>query len=572
MKLIRKRIFTVIFTVTALLSMLLATSVFASASADEAKAALVAELDRFEAADSSLYTNESFAAWQSAYNDGRIINNTLGASEDELLCALNALKAAYNALDKKGDTAPLALKLGEISSLDLSPYTPESAEALLLAYAEAEALLLKAEVSEREINGAIKELELRRAMLKEIADFDELIATLNEAKEIDLSNYSQDSAIAVKAAISLAEAIVSDKNSPKSLIDSALSTLVEKMSELTYDAKSERVILLEMIGEIDAMDLSPYTPQTADALRIAKSFAESVLNATGAVDEDLHEAILKLEAALGALWKAVDFTELVSAISHAKSKDLSSYTGKTASALREALAVAEAVNADKNSSQSLVNSAKAKLTEAIEGLKTWTASTEAINKLLSEIQALPMIYTAKSIAPLLSKCEEVISMLEENPTQSEIDSMTSNLNYLKSCLVVSANRRSLNDLLTECEQMDMSDYTKKRQREFLAECEEARVTLNDLYSTDDDILDAINDIGDAKVDLSEGDTTKSRPFWLWLIFIVVGFFAFCCFCVGFDEYGAAKFFEIFFGLAVVALCALWMFWPSAFWWITWWYY
>ena len=209
MKLIRKRIFTVIFTVTALLSMLLATSVFASASADEAKAALAAELDRFEAADSSLYTTESFAAWQSAYNDGRIINNTLGASEDELLSALNALKAAYGALDKKGDTAPLALKLGEISSLDLSPYTPESAEALLLAYAEAEALLLRAEASEREINGAIKELELRRAMLKEIADFSELTSALEDAKAINLSEYSEDSARDVRAAIALAELIIS---------------------------------------------------------------------------------------------------------------------------------------------------------------------------------------------------------------------------------------------------------------------------------------------------------------------------------------------------------------------------
>ena len=572
MRIIRKRLLPVIFTLITLLSIFFATAVFASASADEVKSALAAELDRFESADSSLYTQESFAAWQSAYNDGRIINNTPGASEDELRSALNALKEAYDALDKKGDVAPLVAKLSEIAEIELAPYTPESVDALMAACEKAEAILTKFDVSEREINGAIEELELRRAMLKEIADFGALISSVTDAKRIDLSKYSDDSATAVKAAIALAEAIISDKNSPKSLIDSAIATLIEKVAALTYDTKSERLILLEMIDEINAMDLSPYTPQTADELRRAKSSAESVLNATDATDEDLHEAIVDLSEKLGALWEIADFSALTDALTKAKSIDTSIYTGKTVSALLEAIAVAETVSSDKNSSQSLVNSAKAKLSSAVDGLKLWSAATGQIDKLIAEIQLLPMIYTVNSISPLLSKCEEAIRLLEEKPTQSEIDAMAKKLSNLKAYLIIDSERSTLYDRISAAEAKDLQNYTPKRRNEYTAACEEAKLILNNLDSTDEDISTAISVIEDAGVELVRGDKTKSRPFWLWLIFIVVAFFAFCLFCVGCDEYGAAKYAEIIIGLAVLALCALWMFWPSTFWWITWWYY
>jgi hypothetical protein len=164
-----------------------ATLVTAFANGADGKAELIAELDKFDAADKNKYTSQSYAAWQSAYDNGIITNNTLGAPEDALLSALSALKEAYEGLELRGDKTALTARLSEIALIDLSVYTPDTVKNFEASKTAALAVNENIDATESDINTALLNLESSVVKLQRVADFTALNSALADVNAINLN-------------------------------------------------------------------------------------------------------------------------------------------------------------------------------------------------------------------------------------------------------------------------------------------------------------------------------------------------------------------------------------------------
>ncbi len=364
-----------------IISLCLATLVTVFAEGD-VKAHLAEELDRFEAAvaDKELYTSSTYAAWQSAYDNGIITNNTLGATDGELVSALNALVAAYQGLELRGDRTALAKRLSELDLIDLSVYTPDTVKNFEASRAAAKALNENIDATEKEINIALLNLENDLGKLWSIADFTALTSALAEVKAIDLNLYSTEGASAMKMAIEMAETVADNKNSPQSLIDAVTAKL--------RDARSKLV---------------------------------------------LHG------------------------------------------------------NADK------------------------------LRTVVEEIQALPMIYTKRSLEPLLIECELALIMLNGSSPPSEIDTMVATLTTLKEKLSVREDKEELYSLITEAEGIDASKYDDYKLDAFRDVIASAKNVLDELDPDESRVENAVSNLIAAREKLDERDLTKAREWWVWVI-------------------------------------------------------
>ncbi len=245
-----------------ILTLSFAMLVTASAEGD-AKSFLLEELEKFETADKNIYTSQSYAAWESAYNIGIIINNTPATTDNEYLTAANMLKNAYEALVLRGDKTALRAKLPQIAAIDLSSYTPETAEALRAACENAQAVIDDIDATEADVTRALAELEAKREALKTLTDFSALEIALAEAKAIDLSLYTAEGASHLRAAIAAGETVAANVNSSQSAADSAVEKLRSAISSLAKYGNPEK--LISAVTEIQNMTML-YTKETLEPL------------------------------------------------------------------------------------------------------------------------------------------------------------------------------------------------------------------------------------------------------------------------------------------------------------------
>ncbi len=280
------------FVILALLCALFATALPTFASGSDGKSELIAELNRFEAADEKLYTTASYAAWKNAHDSGIIVNNTPGSTEAEIAEATAALKAAYSALVLKGNKAPLAELLSEISSIDLSPYTPQTADALKSSVEAAQTVLDDIDASQADVDGAIADLLAKKGMLWRPADFSSLVGAIEAAKTIDLTPYTTKSVEAFKAALAVAEAVAADRNSAASSIEAAEEKLLRSESELVKRGNTSA--LIAAINEIKSMTMI-YTSESVSPL-LNKCDEALLMIGEGRSRTELDEMLAELKA------------------------------------------------------------------------------------------------------------------------------------------------------------------------------------------------------------------------------------------------------------------------------------
>ena len=115
-------------------------------------------------------------------------------------------------------------------------------------------------------------------------------------------------------------------------------------------------------------DLTPYTPQTAQAYTQALEKAQSVYDDPQATQNDVDQALTALNAAKAGLMLRADTTALAAAIAAAEEKVEADYTSESWADFAAALANARTVYADSNATQNAVDQALADLTAAQNAL------------------------------------------------------------------------------------------------------------------------------------------------------------------------------------------------------------
>ncbi|MGB4610584.1 MAG: hypothetical protein WBH77_08195, partial [Saccharofermentanales bacterium] len=254
-------------------------------------------------------------------------------------------------------------------------------------------------------------------------DKTELEASINNAKAIDRTLYTDESLAVLDEKLAVAETVFADDTATQQQVDDAkleLDNAIAGLIEIPVD-KSE---LETSINNAKAIDRTLYTDESLAVLDEKLAVAETVFADDTATQRQVDDAKLELDNAIAGLIEIpVDKSELETSINNAKAIDRTLYTDESLAILDEKLATAETVFADEAATQEQVDDAKLELDNAIAGLVEIPEPEPVVNKeaLLSSINYAKTIslspYTQTSVDALfkaLTVAETVYA--DENAT------------------------------------------------------------------------------------------------------------------------------------------------------------
>jgi len=307
-------------------------------------------IERAEAIDTSLYTDETVAILEEALAEAKNVDRDLTEDEQDIIDeAAGKLKAAIDGLKyKDADYTAVEAAKAKIPA-DLTAYTDETV-AILNTAVEAVVEGLKVDEQARvdkfatDIEAAIKALELKSA---DYTAVEEAIANI----PADLTVYTDESVANLQTAI---DSVEYDRDITKQAEVDAMAKAIEDAIaalELKLELKADYTWLDQYIRIAEAFNTSLYTDETAAILEEALAEAKDVpRDLTIEGQYKINEAAGKLEAAINGLkYKGADYTWLDYYIEIAKeilNGDLSAVPPVLVNQLKNELEKAKAVSRD----------------------------------------------------------------------------------------------------------------------------------------------------------------------------------------------------------------------------------
>lgn len=186
-------------------------------------------------------------------------------------------------------------KIDEIKGLSLVGYTNESVSNLENAITAAEAKYNDANITANDVKDQISNLENVKSNLK--VDIAPLREKIDEAKTINLTGYTEETANAQKDAINSAEEKYADVDITVNEVTNQVSILSDAISALKVD-KEKLKVLVEIVKDL-LNDYSKYIDPTSMAeMRELLSKADEVIADDNATVDDVSNAIKDVDKKL----------------------------------------------------------------------------------------------------------------------------------------------------------------------------------------------------------------------------------------------------------------------------------
>ncbi|MBM6920958.1 FIVAR domain-containing protein [Phocea massiliensis] len=269
------------------------------------------------------------------------------------------------------------------------------------------------------------------------------------------------------------------------LADGPVVPEVDK-SELqtVYDANKDRV-------EGD------YTPETWTAFKAALEKAAEVLAAEDANQDEVDTAKTALEAAVAALEKAAEKTELSEVYNEYKDFVEDEYTSDTWAAFKAALDKAAELLEDENATQAEVDAAKAELERTAEALAE-RGNNANLNALITYAEAQKenaeyedvVSAVKEAFETALADAKEVAGNIDA--TQAEINAAYDELLAKTWMLSFVGSPEKLKELYDFAEALDLECYTEKTVEALRAAMEAAKPVLDNENALQAEIDEAYN--------------------------------------------------------------------------------
>ena len=368
------------------------------------KTALKAQIDRALALVPADYSAASYEALKPILAAAQNVYSSNSVKQPEVDSETAKLKAAIDALNV--DKTDLNKTIADAKSKTKDHYSDVTWANLQSVLAEAEKVTNNPAAKQSEVDHIYEKLKAAIAGLN--TDKTELEKQLADAKSKTETDFSPATWSALEEAKNAAQAVEDNATATQAQIDEAAKKLKAAIDALNVD----KTKLQEQISIANTKQEADYSPKTWNDFKNAEIKAKEINNKTTPLPKqsEIDAATKALQDAIKAL--AVDKTALQNAINTANSKRKEEYTTQTWKALEEALAAANPVNADKDTTQSKVNAATEKLEQAIKNLVP-----------LTEKPILKFVDTDKKV---LAK-EVVAKYSLENPTKTKIKSITATL-------------------------------------------------------------------------------------------------------------------------------------------------
>ena len=262
--------------------------------------AMAEELEA-EQTESGCYTEESWAAVQTALDAARALAADETASQEDVDNAFLELITACNLLENSVQRVGLKAAIEGAKAIladteGLEQYTPESVEALRSALAEAERVYAEESADQETVNAATRSLMDAVTGLV-VEDKDTRLDILIQKAEELLTNSDQYTSASVEnlqTALDAAKAVAQNDQATDEEINEAYDNLAEAMASLVRKAdKSELKTALDKANEILA-DSGKYVEDTISGLQAATDAAQAVYDKDDASASEVGEAVKSL--------------------------------------------------------------------------------------------------------------------------------------------------------------------------------------------------------------------------------------------------------------------------------------
>ena len=261
----------------------------------------MAEKLEAEQAATGCYTEESWAAVQTALDAARaLVADESAAQEDidnaflELITAVNLLE---NAVQRVGLQAAIEGAKAILEDTEgLEQYTPESVETLRTALAEAERVYEEESADQETINAAARSLMDAVTSLVVVDVDTRLDILIRKAEELlaDSEQYTSASVENLQAALDAAKLVADDRQASYEEMNEAYSALAEALTLLVRKAeKSELKTALDKANAILA-DAGRYVEDTIAGLQTAADATQAVYDKENVSPAEVGEAVKSL--------------------------------------------------------------------------------------------------------------------------------------------------------------------------------------------------------------------------------------------------------------------------------------
>ena len=303
------------------------------------------------------YTPETWAVFEEALENAQAVLDNENATAEEIAAAIEELDAAVDQLVGRADKSTLEELINSVADYQEDDYTSDTWAEFADALADAEAVLADENASEEEVSAAVAALDAAKAGLIARGNKTELSELVDEAYALTAETiYTESTQNALDEAIAAAEAVLADADATQEEVDAAKAELQSAIDGLVDVTE---LTILCAAGELVRAAEEMFTADSFEAFIAALEEAEEVLGNPDATQEEVDAVAAVLNAAGEALKEAGESDTLSGLVDSAKKEDLSKYTDESADAIRDAIAKAEEVIANRGSEEDLAEAYEA---------------------------------------------------------------------------------------------------------------------------------------------------------------------------------------------------------------------
>lgn len=328
---------------------------------------LIDRADRVKAED---YTTDSYNLLTEALNAAKEVYEDPQSIWVPVNEAAARLKAAMRGLaEKLPDTSGLSKALARAEQLEESAYTPAAYQELKSAIEAGYAVLNQQEAGRRAVNAAVASLNKALAALEERENTDKsaLKRALDKAGEAGAQEkYTPATYAALTEAIQTGQVVYDNPEAAQPEVDAAVAALNKALRNL--ELRGDKEALKMIIAEAEGLHSNQYTAKSYAALTRALNDAVLIAEDENASQQEINEALTKLEEAVALLIESGDRNALKAAIDQARAVEESEFTADSYAVLRKALTDAESVYDNANAVKEEVDTVLEALQDALNSL------------------------------------------------------------------------------------------------------------------------------------------------------------------------------------------------------------
>lgn len=270
----------------------------------------------------------------------------------------------------------------------------------------------------------------------------------------------------------------------------------------------------QLVDEIEALNLDDYTTTSTKLLNLVKEETDKTVDLTNDQNK-VDAAVVELQEAKDQLVEKGDFTELDKLIAEVEKIDLTPYTIQSANDLTNVLTQAQSL--DRNDTiQADIDLTYNDLVRMREALieKEKDIDVTKLQEVLDTAKALnSQDYTEESMKVLEEVISEAIVVLKDPQSQVEVDEMIEKIEAAVKGLVEveKVDTKELVEAIEKAEAIVKDAYTDETVAAFNEELANAKMVLEDVNATQEQIDATVKALNKAINNLEEKPTTPGEP-------------------------------------------------------------